>query len=1063
MEAFVGILIHTLNSMIQKERGLLCGVATDMEKLSGLLSTIKAVLEDAEQKQFTNKAIQLWFQKLNGVAYEIDDVLDDYAVEASRVKYKNYGCFSLMCYPVAGNLVIRHKIGTRMKEILEKFNAITDERIKLGLSDQKRGSNHFQVDSTATHETGSLLKEPDLVLGRDEEKDKIVKILVNQFRDNENVSVLPIVGVGGLGKTTLAQLVFNDERIAKHFELKLWVWVSEDFDVKRIIKALIESAKGTSAEASDLDPLQRKLQELLRGKRYLIVLDDVWNENSQEWEDLKSVLAYGSSGSSIAVTTRKQKVAEIMHPLDTHYLSSLSDDQCWSLFRQQAFDCQEKEEILEAVGKEIVKKCGGVPLAAKALGGFLRFKSEAEWNSVKCSELWNLPEGETRILPALRLSYLNLPVELRGCFAYCAVFPKGSEIEKQEVIHLWMANGLITSNGTMEVEDVGDAVLTELHYRSLFQAVRKDKFGHVLTFEMHDLIHDLAQSVMKAKHGGTESNRTMMLDMPDDQLTVAFPITRMRGTDQFSSFLSKCGSLRALIVCSPWRGEKFTELPPAVSKLKHLRNVNLSRSHIVELPNSICDLWNLQILNLNNCVKLRSLPKGMRFLRNLRHLCLRRCESLTHLPSGIGKLTCLRTLSMVVLGGKKSFQLSELRDLNMLGGELTIRHLERIENKKDAEEACLIQKQSLRKLYLEWDPERTLQRYNDEEVLEALKPCPNLQLLYMEGFKGSSSFPSWISTVTEVEVYKSAAEYIVGAQESTATTAAMSPSLKQLKLENMPNLKGMLGRGVQGTLGVFSRLESLSFRRCPTLTLPLPRMPSLKQLDVQDCPNMAWASISNLTSLNSLIIDNIKGLSCFPEEMLQNLSLLESLNIVDIHNLRALPRSLASLTALKSLGIAFCPELESLPEEGLQGLASLQELDIEKCYNLVSLSVGTKALKSLTHLSIDGSNVTALPEEVKHFPALQELVLDDFRNLTSLPDWFGGGHLTSLQHLTLYNCPKLERLPSSIQMMKTLQSLTIYDCYLLGPRCEEGGEEWHKIKHIPNLEIDGRILSTSQT
>ncbi|XP_027157014.1 disease resistance protein RGA2-like [Coffea eugenioides] len=505
MEAFVGILVDTLNSMIQKELGLLRGFATDMQKLSSLLSTTKAVLEDAEQKQFTDKAIQLWFQKLNGVACEIDDVLDDYAAEASRIKYKNSGCFSLMCYPVAGNLVFRHRIGTRMKEILEKFNAIADERIKLGLSDQKRGS-YFN----ASRETGSTVNEPE-VLGRDEEKEQIVRILTKEKdRVDQNVSVLPIVGVGGLGKTTLAQLVFSDKCITEHFELKLWVWVSEDFDVKRIIKVLIESVERTSIGDLALNILQGKLQELLRGKRYLIVLDDVWNENPEEWEKLKSVLECGSKGSSIVTTTRMEKVATIMGTLQTHYLSSLSENECWSLFRQRAFGHQEAEEYpnLVVIGKEIVKKCGGVPLAAKALGGFLRFKREEnEWNSVKCSEIWNLPQDTTHILPALRLSYLNLPVDLRGCFAYCAVFRKGSKIEKEEVIHLWMANGLISSNETMEVEDVGDAVVTELHHRSLFQAVDKDEFGHVLTFKMHDLVHDLAQSVMEAKHGGTESNR----------------------------------------------------------------------------------------------------------------------------------------------------------------------------------------------------------------------------------------------------------------------------------------------------------------------------------------------------------------------------------------------------------------------------------------------------------------------------------------------------------------------------------------------------------------------------
>ncbi|XP_027157009.1 putative disease resistance protein RGA1 [Coffea eugenioides] len=1010
-------LVKILNSpIIREELGLLCGIETEIQKLSSLLSATKAVIEDAEHKQFTNKAIQHWLQKLNLIAYEVDDILDDYVTEVSREpKCDNVCCNVLDCLPATSNIWFRHKIGARIKEINGKFDAVAKQRTQLGLSD------HTQVGSTAPSETGAVVNEPELVLGRDVEKEKIVEILVKQVKDNQKVSVLPIVGVGGLGKTTLAQLVFNDESIAKHFEPKLWAWVSEKFDVKKIIKDLIESAEKASTGDLALNALQIKLQSLLKGKRYLLVLDDVWNYKKEEWEKLKSVLACGSTGSSIVITTRMEKVAEIMGTLHMHSLLSLSSDQCWSLFWQRAFRLEEANKYpkLEAIGLEIVNKCGGVPLAAKTLGGLLRStREEKRWNYVKCSEIWNLPQDETDILPALKLSYLTLPVEYRSCFAYCAVFPKGSEIEKEEVIHLWMANGLISSNEMMEVEDVGDAVWTELHNRSLFQDVEKDWSVNVLTFKMHDLVHDLAQFVMNGKHDGRESDRTirnLTLDWPGDQLTVAFPIRRMAGTDQYSSFLLKCGSLRALTSMG-------TELSLAVSNLKHLRHLNLSRSDIDELPNSICDLWNLQILNLNYCFQLRSLPKGMRFLRNLRHLCLRGCFNLTHMPSGIGKLTCLRTLSMVVL------PLSELRDLNNLRGELTIMHLERIEDKKDAEEACLIKKQSLRELNLYWDSERTVQRYNDKEVLEALKPCPNLQLLHVLGFNGSS-FPSWISTVTEVCVGESAAEYIVGVQESTAAAVAMSPSsLKQLELENMPNLKGMLGREVQGTPGVFSQLQSLSFKDCPMLTLPLPRMLSLKELCVDSCPNMAWASISNLTSLNFLTIKNIEGLSCFPEEMLQNLSLLESLQI------------------------SFCRELNTLPEEGLRGLASLHELHLYGCRNLVSLSMGTTALKSLTHLSIGGSDLTVLPEEVEHFPALQKLDLSGFFNLTSLPDWFGD-HLTSLQDLTLRDCPKLETLPSSIQMMTTLQSLTITWCDLLGPRCERGGEEWYKIKHIPDLKI----------
>lgn len=344
---------------------------------------------------------------------------------------------------------------------------------------------------------GSILTEPQ-VYGRGKEEDEIVKILINNVSNAQQLSVLPILGMGGLGKTTLAQMVFNDQRVTEHFHPKIWVCVSDNFDEKRLMKTIIGNIERSSLDIEDLASFQEKLQELLNGKRYLLVLDDVWNEDQQKWDNLRAVLKVGASGASVLTTTRLEKVGSIMGTLQPYELSNMSQEDCWLLFIQRAFGHQEEiNPNLVAIGKEIVKKCGGVPLAAKTLGGILRFKrEEREWERVRDSEIWNLPQDESSILPALRLSYHNLPLDLRQCFVYCAVFPKDTEMEKENLIAIWMAHGFLLSKGHLELEDVGNEVWKELYLRSFFQEIEV-KSGKTY-FKMHDLIHDLATSLFSA-------------------------------------------------------------------------------------------------------------------------------------------------------------------------------------------------------------------------------------------------------------------------------------------------------------------------------------------------------------------------------------------------------------------------------------------------------------------------------------------------------------------------------------------------------------------------------------
>ncbi|CAK8536963.1 unnamed protein product [Lathyrus sativus] len=389
----------------------------------------------------------------------------------------------------------------KMKNIRERLDEIAEERNRFHLKEIVREKRSSVLD---WRQTTSIITQPQ-VYGRDEDKDRIVEFLVGDASGFEDLSIYAIVGLGGFGKTTLAQHIFNHERVVNHFELRIWVCVSEDFSPKRMTKAIIESATGHACADMDLDPLQRKLQYFLKGKRYLLVLDDVWDDEQENWQRLKSVLACGGKGTSILVTTRLLKVAAIMGTIPPHDLSILSGTDCWELLKQRAFGPNEEErEELVVIGKEIVKKCGGVPLAAMALGSLLRFKREKiEWLNVKESKLWNL-KGEDYVMHSLKLSYLNLPVKLRPCFVLCvlcALFPKDEIIDKKFLIDLWMANGFISSNGMLEAEDIGNEVWNELYWRSFFQDIKVDEFGEIENFKMHDLFHDLAQSIAEEVSG----------------------------------------------------------------------------------------------------------------------------------------------------------------------------------------------------------------------------------------------------------------------------------------------------------------------------------------------------------------------------------------------------------------------------------------------------------------------------------------------------------------------------------------------------------------------------------
>nr|XP_023917107.1 putative disease resistance protein RGA3 [Quercus suber] len=471
-------IIRQLGNLALKEIGLLWGVKAELEKLGNTVSTIEAVLLDAEEQQRQNHTIKNWLGKLKDVLYEADDLLDGFSTDVLRQEVMTQNKMPKevrIFFSKSNQLAYGFKMGHKIKAIRERLDAIAADR-RFHLEERPRETQVNRV-----RETHYFVRVED-VIGRENDKKVIMEYLLDSNIE-ENVSVLPIVGIGGLGKTTLAQLVFNEEKMQKHFDKKLWVFVSDDFDVKIIVEKILESAKGKKLENLEMNTLINDLQKEIDGKRYLLVLDDVWNDDSQKWDSLKSLLLSGERGSRILVTTREEKVAKISKTIEPYFLRGLNEDESWSLFKQKAFEKgQEPENLrIKEIGMEIVRKCKGIPLAIKTIGSLLYFKdSEQEWLSFKNKDFSKVNQKETDILPTLKLSYDHLPSHLKQCFAYCSLFPKDYQIEKEILIKLWMAQGFIKLSGQSQcLEDVGHEYFMELFWRSFFQEVEENWWDNV--------------------------------------------------------------------------------------------------------------------------------------------------------------------------------------------------------------------------------------------------------------------------------------------------------------------------------------------------------------------------------------------------------------------------------------------------------------------------------------------------------------------------------------------------------------------------------------------------------
>ncbi|KAL4632024.1 hypothetical protein ACB092_04G022100 [Castanea dentata] len=993
-------ILGNLITLVTDQIGLAWGFKDELTRLRDSVEMVQAVLADAEKRQVREESVRLWLQRLEKVAYDADDVLDELAYELLRRKVeirnqmKRKVCFF---FSFSNPIAFRFKMANKVKTIADSLKRVNDEAIRFGLI--RAESINANLDTMLNRETNSFIDNSEVV-GREDRVSEIVELVTNST--SEKLSVIPIVGMAGLGKTTLAKLVYNHELVESHFNKKIWLCVSHDFDEKKILRGILESLTGNSSLLKTNNAILEKLKKELEEGRYLLVLDDVWNEESLKWESLRSCLLGITSniGNNIIVTTRSEKVAAIMGTtLFQCKLEKLSDDECW----------------------DIAKKCGGVPLAAK----------KSKWTEIQKNEIWNSVEG-SQMLSILKMSFYHLPSpSIKQCFAYCSIFPKDYEIKKEELIHLWMAEGFLqpSQGSSLVMEEIGNEHFDILLANSLFQDVEKDVYDNITSCKMHDL-EDSQDIINDVQY---DINRLPKIPLSNDhvrRIRTLFSNNSMSG-----NILSDFKCLRVLkLFC------RISELPDSIGCLVHLRLLHISRAAMGELPNSITKLYNLQTLRLEDCYNL---TKHMHVDHHYKYRPLK----------DMGNLKRLRTLPFFIVGQDAGEQIKELGCLNQLSGELDIRRLENA-------------KMNQVRFYWSLYADRKVNHCNDEEVLEGLCPHQNLKSLKIYGFSGKK-FPSWMS---------SHFDYLI-----------------QINLEDCENCEQALKIGGMDDvtcIGVeFYGMRSnklVEWKDALEVTSARVVFPCLEELTIEYCGqlkgapyvnNTALESISsNLTTLKSANICRVSGHTFAPGQLF--CTSIQSLRISDCGELSSIWDTSQPIISLEELTIRNCLRCLDINEcelyIHLQEFHSLAQLEIYRCRNLKSIPdlgefnitrLPEGSLKCLKSLAIGGyceldvfpklegwAKLNSLPGEIQQFTALETLLIEGFDGIETLPEWLG--NLSSLKILDIGFCDNLMYLPTTTTRLIKLEELRIRFCYELKQRCAKGsGEEWFKIAHIPKISM----------
>ncbi|KAH7660051.1 P-loop containing nucleoside triphosphate hydrolase protein [Dioscorea alata] len=946
VDAFAGKLVERLANVIEEKAIIVLGVKDDLQRLKRRMERMARVLKDAERRRIQDEAVKGWVDELKDLMYDADDIIDlcmiqgagillqddhhhTQLAESSAAASTRVRCCNFPLLSCVRSVPFRYEIADKIKRFNDRLTEISEDKDKFNFIISSESSDDAYVMNEASYRQSSFLPESDIV-GWDiiDATNSLVELLVSQHQ--QKCRLFAIVGMGGIGKTTLAQLIYNDSKINDDFVLHSWICVSKFYTSTDLLKELIRNVGGICGEATTIAELHKILCFVLHGKSLFLVLDDVWD--ADVWINLiKDPVERTTTKCRIVVTTRDRNTAIKMEAIHIHNVNKLPLNFGWELLCKKVFTNNDESEIqrMKDIGMQIVEKCDGLPVAIKAIAGVLitTEQNKREWENILNSNAWTITGLPEELRGALYLSYEALPSALKHCFLYCSLNPRDRSLFYEDLVCEWIAEGFIEANGDASMEDVAKGYYMDLIRRSFLQP--DPNYANMYKCTMHDLLRALAIFLIGGESlsgdpQASQSNGSLIklrrLTISSNRESVSIPhldcLRNLRLWSPLSLDTQMIGSFKQLRLLF-LNGDGIENIPDNIGDLVHLRLLDLEDTRICKLPDSVGNLINLQFLSLGGCEALHVLPRSITRLCNLRKLNLDDTP-VNYVPKGIGKLEQLNYLAGFIVkdADGDNGEGCNMEDLQMLKNLSHLR-MDKLE-KASKSTAVLLNKPRLKTVVLRCTPDGggCNQQEMDRivQVFDELCPPPCLDRLQIHYFFGEK-YPQWMSSNSIC----TALPELTSLQLIHCSNCPQLPQLGQL-----PQLKYLK---IQGATSVISiGCEFLGNGK-----LAANAFPKLEYLMLWDMTNWEqWSLVSGeedqeiesnkliqFPYLQKISIGGCPKLKALP-------SVLNHVQILQIIGAHSLSR-ISDLPALRELDVRDCPMLDCV--EKLESLQSLKIID----------------------------------------------------------------------------------------------------------------------------------------